>query len=162
MKYSAIEICKIGIEVESNGRAYYLEARRRIKDENLKRLLLKLADEESFHEQMYRKILAKLEAEAGLAEACCFDDEYARYIEALAAARTFTSAQSVETGLAAAATPAAILTHAMAFEKDAILWFTEMRRWVDAEEQPVIDQFIAFEKQHLTLLSAEVEKLRRQ
>jgi len=162
MKYNAMEICRIGIEVERNGREYYLQAHRQVTDENLKPVLLRLADEELAHERTYQRILEKLQADAQATEACCFDEEYGRYLEALAASRTFTDALPVATFLAGVATPAEILVRAMDFEKDAILWFTEIRKWVDADDQPVIDQFIAFEKEHLTILLNELEKLKGQ
>lgn len=159
MNFSAIEICKIGIEVERNGYRFYEQAQAKVNNESLHKMFGELAEAEKIHERTYIKILEQLEAEQGSQEDCCFEQEYSAYLTALANSRVFTADRTPESVIAGIDTPAELITTAMGFEKDAILWLTEMRNWVKDDEKPIIEEFIKYEKEHLATLSTALAKL---
>ncbi|NLH49275.1 MAG: ferritin family protein [Myxococcales bacterium] len=159
MKWSAIEICKIGVEVERNGRAFYLKARDKVADEDLQKLFSRLADAELIHEKTYLQILERLEIADPAESECCYDQEYDIYLGALADTRVFTPQRTVDQIIAPLKTPSDLLRVAMGFEKDAILWLSEMINLVADDEKPVIEEFISYEKEHLAVLMTELKKL---
>ncbi|MDP8224412.1 MAG: ferritin family protein [Candidatus Lernaella stagnicola] len=152
MKFSAVEICKIGVEVERNGYRFYTMAQKKTDSEDLAKLFGELAQAEQMHERTYKQILERLELAEGGEEDCCFDQEYSTYLQALANSRVFTAQRTVEKVLEGIESPEDLVFTAMGFEKDAILWLSEMRNWVEETEKPIIDEFIAYEKEHLSFL----------
>jgi rubrerythrin len=152
MQFSAVEICKIGVEVERNGKRFYTQAAGKVADPALQKLFADLAKAEAVHEKMYLKLQEQLEASGEDEEECCFDQEYSMFLQALANSRVFTPDNTVDMALAKIDRPQDLILIAMGFEKDAILWFTEMRSWVSDEEKPVIEEFISYEKEHLSTL----------
>jgi len=159
MNYSGIEICKIGIEIERNGHQFYTKAAEMIEDDKLKQLLLRLAQDELEHEAVYQRLLDEFASDNEQQEECCFDEHYDAYIKALANARVFTDRNTVERVLGKIEGAVDILETAMGFEKDAILYLTEVRQFVQAKDRGIIDDLIGFEKDHLAILDARLEKI---
>lgn len=156
-KYSAVEICRIGAQLELNGHLFYTKAANITTDLEFKEVLLRLAQDELEHERAYRRIMKELEKEDP--ETCCFDQEYYDYIQSVADRRILTDEAGIEKLISQMSGPIEFLETAMKFEENAIFFFTEIKRFVRAPDVALLDQFIQYEKDHWNILNERREKL---
>jgi rubrerythrin len=147
--FSGNEIIDMAMRIEENGRAFYLAAAERAEDENLAAVLRKLADDEVEHKAVF-EALYKGDEKYSPAEG--YDKEVDAYIKAMAGAQVFAQGKSVADIAKGAKDVFEVLMLAMGAEKDSILYYTEMARWVQPKDKDVITSIAAEEKSHLKTL----------
>lgn len=144
--FSGNEIVDIALRIEENGRKFYLAASERAEDENLAAALTKLADDEVQHKETFHGLY---KAEEPYTLSPEYGEEADAYIKAMAEAQVFAPGKSVSELARSARDIFEVLTLAMGAEKDSILYYTEMREWVQPGDKDVIGRIIAEEKKHL-------------
>jgi rubrerythrin len=155
--FKANEIAKTAVEVERKGRAFYLRLEKAARAENIRDLFHFLAVEEARHEKIFQALLDRL----GDVElpAWATNEEYAAYIRGLIESHALFSDSQVEKRMAAMEDEREAILMAMGFEKDTLLFFTEMETFVPDREKPVVRQCIQEERLHLARLQHMLAEL---
>jgi rubrerythrin len=148
--FSGNEIVDIAVKIEENGQAFYLAAAGRAEDENLAAVLKKLAADEVEHKTTFQ---ALYRADEDYSLDPGYNEEVDAYIKAMASAQVFAPGKSVAEIARGAADIFEVLSLAMGAEKDSILYYSEMKKWVQPKDKDVIGKVIAEEKRHLSDLT---------
>ena len=155
--FSDLEGIRIAIEMERRGESFYRHAARVSKSEETVEMLLSLANEEQYHRAEFERLL-RAECARGMSD-CAYDDETNAYLTAIAAEVVFPK------GLMALKdegfeNPEAVLLHAIASEKDSILFYTEMQqRTADDHSREVFGEIVRQERGHLFRLQRRLAQL---
>lgn len=148
--FSANEIVQLGIQIEKNGREFYLEVAKNSKSPQAKETFNYLAGEELKHEKVFEAMLAvigKYEPQENT------DKEYSEYLTALSKEHVFTEKNTGRTTAAGVKNDLQAIELAIGFEKDSILLFYEMKNLVSADGHPTVDKLIQQEQEHLLKLT---------
>ena len=148
--FRATDILLAAQEVETRGEVFYNRLVETATDEKLKETFRFLAGEEGKHREIFRKLYERL----GQVElpAWAEEDEYVSYLTFLIDSHTLFRLGDVDTIRAFAGNRGEAIQTAMGFEKDTILFFTEMRDFVPEGEKRYIQDCIDEERAHLRLL----------
>ena len=152
--FSDLEGIRIAIEMERRGESFYRRAAKVSKCADTVQMLLSLANDEMHHKAEFER-LYKAESEAGMSDKA-YDDETNAYLTAIAAEVVFPK------GLMALKdegfeNPQAVLQHAIASEKDSILFYSEMQaRTSDEHASDVFAEIIRQERGHLFRLQRQL------
>lgn len=137
------------VQIEKNGLAFYTEVKNKTKFFPVKEVFDYLAKEEVRHEQTFRSLLEKT-GDYELAEA--YPGEYEMYLEAIAGENVFTKTDAMKQLVAKAVSDKEAIDLAIGFEKDSIIFFGELKKFVPSSDQGVVDRIIGEEKEHLVKL----------
>lgn len=152
--FSDLEGIRIAVEMEKRGESFYRRAAKVSKSADTVAMLISLADDEQRHQAEFDR-LYRAASEAGMSDRA-YDDETNAYLTAIAAEVVFPRGLM---GLKEAGfeNPAAVLNHAIASEKDSILFYTEMQeRTPDAQAAAVFAEIIRQEKGHMFRLQRQL------
>ncbi|PIQ89106.1 MAG: hypothetical protein COV72_04745 [Candidatus Omnitrophica bacterium CG11_big_fil_rev_8_21_14_0_20_42_13] len=147
---SAGEIIEIAIQIEKNGRDFYLELETNTKDIKAKEVFKFLAEEEKGHISAFKSILDSVEKNEpkGL-----FSEEYFAYMNALASGHVFTQkdkgreiAKKINSFLEA-------VDMSIGFEKDSIIFYEGVKKFIYEHDKKVVDEIIKQEQAHFKKLS---------
>lgn len=152
--FNAAEVIDMGIEKEKKRRDFYGFAASAFKDKELKDLFAKLRDWEETHIKKFTEIRNSIEEDEASES---FPGELASYIRYAVddilykqvTAQWF--ADNIKSELAA-------IQYGIGFEKDAILFFDELLRYMNPYHKEKIQALINEEKKHLVYLSELKEK----
>ena len=149
--FRATDILLAAQEVETRGEVFYNRLVEITTDPTLKELFVFLAQEETRHREIFRKLYEKL----GQIElpAWAEEDEYVDYLKYLLDSHTLFRLGDVEHLKQFMGTHREAIETAMGFEKDTILFFVEMQEFVPEGERKHIKACIDEERSHLRLLS---------
>lgn len=154
---SARDALRYALQIETNGQAFYREVAARAQDRNARLLFADLADQEARHYRTFAAMLAK----APPAPEPSFEER--RQIEAHLQAlydRALFGGEERGTALAQQAVDeAAAVRAAMAFEKDTLLFFFELRDLVPTAGGAVLAAIIGEEQEHLRQLARVLRDL---
>ncbi len=143
------EVLKLAIEIENNGKEFYEGMAIKVKEEDLKKLLDFLAQEEEKHRKIFEEILENL-GETGIVET--YPGEYQAYMKALSDECVFTQKilkEKIERGFE---NTEQLLDFALRIEKDSIILYTEMKQHVLRNQSP-LDKVVEEERKHFIMLS---------
>ena len=147
--FNAAEIIDIGIEKEKRRRDFYGLVAAQFRDREMADLFTRLRDWEDQHIRKFTDIRNSV-TEDETTES--YKGELAAYMNALVDNMLYESvvatqfAQNVKTPLQA-------IRFGMVFEKDAILFFNELLKYMTAEHRERVIELIDEEKRHLVYLS---------
>ena len=153
--FSDLEGLRIAVEMERRGESFYRRAARVSKCADTIAMLNSLAADEQRHQAEFER-LYRAEEEAGMSSGA-YDDETNAYLTAIAAEVVFPQ------GLMALKTegfenPAAVLSYAIASEKDSILFYGEMQNLTqDERARTVFGEIIRQERGHMFRLQRQLE-----
>ena len=147
--FAASEIVELGIQIEKNGRDFYNTLVRQSKNQKAKDIFQYLAGEEEKHIATFQKILDTVEKYESPE---IYASEYLAYMNALASEYVFTKenkgiqiAQQIKADLEA-------VEMGIGFEKDSIIFYEGIKKFVPAHEQNVVEELITQEQSHLRQL----------
>jgi rubrerythrin len=146
---SAKSVLRWAMEIEESGKAFYEAVAAKAQDREAKLILQDLAYQEERHYRTFQNMLDKVpEADIETDSA-----EYQRYLQT---ALDKALLGGPEKGLALAqqaSNEAEALQAAIAFEKDTLLFFYDLRDMVPASQRETISAIIEQEKSHVKQLS---------
>lgn len=150
--FRANEIAKAAVEIERKGQDFYRRVAAKAKTDKNRELFEYLAEEETKHEAIFAALMERL----GTLElpAWSTQDEYAQYLDALIDSHALFSGGLAEKYMADAEDEETAIRMAMSFEKDTLLFFTEMETLVPQSEKAAVRQCIEEERLHLRRLQA--------
>ncbi|MCX5643049.1 MAG: ferritin family protein [Candidatus Omnitrophica bacterium] len=149
ISYAACEIIKVAIEIEKNGYRFYTEAAKLTKSSSVAELFRNLAQEEIQHQAFFEG-LAKLISQC----ATNGTNQPDEYLSAIADASIIQQKRGMKAIAAGQLTDQEALDIAIQVEKNAILYYTELLRFVTDKEKGMVQELVAEEKRHLTNLTS--------
>jgi rubrerythrin len=155
--FNAEEIYQIGVEVEKNGEAFYLQAAQACPDEDAKKLFSELAAWEKGHISLFEDLKSQLPSQLSDGETLDLDEQKQMYLKAAADSHIFIINKDVKSLVERAADPASILKLALGFEKDSVVLYTTMKSLVPKKlGLDTIDRLINEEVQHVAMLQQKL------
>jgi len=161
ISFNADEVFEMGMDIEQNGEAYYRKAAELTEDPEIKKIFDDLMTAEQQHYETFKKLLENLPAKDTTPLVSDPDDQEYRYLDALVKSRLFNNVREAEEVVSKASGPIEALQGALTFEKDTILFFTEMKaRTREDLGKNEIDRLIAEEREHVIWISGMIKKIR--
>ncbi|HVO76952.1 MAG TPA: ferritin family protein [Candidatus Bathyarchaeia archaeon] len=143
------DIVDIGIEKEKKRRDFYALAAEHFKaKQELSALFARLRDWEIEHIKRFEEIRGTV-SRAQYTESYAGETE--AYMDALVDADLY-AAITPEKFAGLVKTPLEALDRGIGFEKDAILFFSQLSRFIDPRSREIVDRLVNEEKQHLLYL----------
>ena len=153
--FNAVEIMDMGIEKEIKRRDFYGLAAQRFSEKEMKELFTKLRDWEEEHIKKFTEIRAGVkETEA----TDSYPGELKEYMNSLLDDGLYKEV-SADLFSKNIKTPVAAVQYGIGFEKDAILFFEEMLRFMSAAGKDSVQKLVNEEKTHIIYLTELKRKL---
>jgi rubrerythrin len=154
IQFNAETIFEIGIQIEKNGRMFYLEVAKRTADHTIASLFIELAEWEKGHIVLFEMLKAELPDT--MRDDNLFDPEnelYA-YLQAAADSHIFVASADVAQLAAQCHSPTEALDLALRFEKDSVVYYTTLKQVVaDHRGKDKIETLIQEELNHIVILN---------
>jgi len=148
-KFSVCEIVELGTQIEKNGYDFYKTLEETVKDKAASKVFKCLAEEEQGHIETFKKLFRKT---CEYNPEGAYPDEYFSFMRVFASQYVFTrSGRGKELALKVNDMEAGINMGIQA-EKDSIIFYEEMRKYVRKDDRDVINELIQEEKSHLVKL----------
>ena len=147
--FKVTEILKVAIQIEKNGLAFYNQIKERAKNFTVAELFGFLAKEEEKHRKTFEHIL---ESVGDYQPVESYPGEYELYLQALAGDNIFKKEVDLRKLASEVSSDSRAIDLAIGFEKDSIIFYSEMKNFVSKEDHAVVDKVIAEEKEHLLKL----------
>jgi rubrerythrin len=157
LKMTGSDLVEVAVQMERNGQKFYTTAADSVASQRTKALLMRLAQDEVEHLRFFEKLLGSV----GLVDIHeTYPGEYETYLQAYVDGQVFTKARL--DGLLAQKTMSErdALMFGIDSEKDAILYYTEMLRFVAASDHQAIKGVIHEEKKHFAQLCGVLTDLK--
>ena len=160
MNFNAREIFDIGVQIETNGKAFYEAAAKKTAETSTREFFLELAAWEGTHITLFNELRDALPKGAGNVPLFDPNDEAALYLQATADSHVFVKNRDMVALVAGCKSPLDILDIAMTFEKDSVVFYTTMKKVVAKNlGQDKVDRLIDEEIKHIGMLSQRRAKL---
>ncbi len=143
------EIVDVGIEKEKKRRDFYAQAAVHFSQPELKALFLRLREWEEEHIKKFSEIKSRVDQQA---PAESYPGELSLYMQSLVDDRLYQDVSPENFGKRVTS-PQEAVRLGISFEKDAVLFFSELKKYCAEADQQVIEQLINEEKQHIVYLS---------
>ncbi|HID96109.1 MAG TPA: rubrerythrin [Candidatus Latescibacteria bacterium] len=156
--FSGGEILDVAVQIERNGHKFYTELQKTAKDQRVQELAAYLADQELHHFRDFEALRDRLGDFQPSWES--YTGEYEAYVRALAEGHIFGDPASKEL-LNKATGEEEALCMAMGFERDSILFYSEMSNLVPERERGAVEELTEQEKEHLRKLAEILRELRK-
>lgn len=150
--YQGSDIFQFAIRMEENGEKFYNYAASIAKDPKVYGIFTKLASEEVKHRKLFADMFSKIDT---IMPKESYPGEYMAYLQGSIDGKVFSMAASKE--LSDIKDVIAALDFAIARELDSVLYYSEMKKYVTATAQSLLDQVIDEERKHVVILS-EIKK----
>lgn len=159
--FNADEVFEMGMDIEKNGESYYRKAAELTDDPEVRAIFERLMRAETEHYRTFRELREKLPAVDTAPLVSDPEDQEHLYLDALVKSRLFGSEREAEEVAARTGGPLEALQGALTFEKDTILFFTEMQQRTREDlGRAEIGMLIAEERAHVIWISSMIKRLR--
>ncbi len=148
--FSATEIAEIGIQIEKNGRDFYEGVLKLSKNSKSKETFGFLAGEEEKHIKRFEDLLSQVKK---YEPSEAYPGEYFAYLKALSEGYVFTKANKGAEAAKNIKSEKEAVDIGIGFEKDSILFYHEMKKFILGGEQKIVDKLIEEEQGHLKKLT---------
>lgn len=156
--FNADEVFDIGVQIEKNGRAFYLAAKDRTQDPLLKNMFAELAVWEGNHVELFEHLRTTLPADANRHIEFDPDNMIHLYLKAVADSILFVNQNRYTVDSCHSSLE--LLQKALDFERDAVVLYSSMKEVVPLNlGKNEIDKLIAEELNHVGQLTKEISKL---
>ncbi len=148
--FKANEVAHAAVEIERKGQAFYQRVAAAAQTPEAQKLFQYMVGEEAKHEAIFQALANRLEKIE--IPAYSNPEEYEMYLEALINSHALFTGGLAEKLMGDAEDLETAVRMAMAFEKDTLLFFMEMRELVPDSEKEFVTQCIEEERSHLRML----------
>lgn len=149
--FSVRELIEVAIREEQTAAVFYRAAAANTDSKALKDFMLSVAKMEDDHERKFRALLSRVGAYEPAGES--YGGEYESYMAYLTEGRIFPMGQdAVEMARRQPSDEEAVKT-SMEMEKNTLLFYHEMTRFVRVNDRPLLEEIINEERQHVTDLA---------
>ena len=147
---NAGEIVEFAIYIEQNGYKFYSETIKKFKDEKLLQLFQFLADEELKHEKTFNALLKKT---GTFTPPESYPGEYERYMRDFLKTHALANDEALKEKLDSIITADDAVQVALDFEKDSIVLFTALKKYIDEANHKPVDTIIQEELTHIVKIT---------
>jgi len=162
IQLNAETIFEIGVNIEKNGKAFYLEAAKKASDAKIQTLFTELANWEDKHITIFQQLQAELPENAREDNFFDPENELVSYLQAAADSHVFATSINAAKLAEQHNTPVEALNLALTFEKDSVVYYTTMKKVVSEHlGRQKVDLLIDEELQHIAILHAKKKELER-
>lgn len=141
------EMLDMAIRDEESGEAFYAALAETAKDQKLKDRFQAIAAQERYHAARFRTLLTELGAYKPVKQT--YTGEYEEYMGAMLAARAFTTPQEAAAEARKMGAAADAVNTALRMESDTLLFYMEIRGFVETKMKSIVDDIIHEEKEHV-------------
>ena len=159
--FNAFEIFEMAEQIERNGVKFYRRAAEIFADRDISQILLKFADMEVEHEKTFADMRKQLSSKQR--ELMTFDpeNEVALYLQAMAGGHVFDLKKDMSLQLTGEESIEDILNMAVQAEKDSIVFYTGLIKFVPAPAgKEKVEDIIGEEQGHIVVLSRKLTALK--
>lgn len=149
------DVVNFAIRIEENGERFYREAAEIITSQPVKELFQRLAEEETKHRKTFERLLSDL---GDYQPPETYEGEYLAYLKDFIDGKAVFKDHPKIGELAKTSSIAGAFDFAIQREMDSILYYQEIKKFMDTRHIDVIDLIIDEERMHFALLS----RLRRE
>lgn len=146
------DLLAAAIQVEKNGRDYFDQAAKNVKAEKVGQALAGISDDEQQHIAAIEALQERLERDSRAAR-IEHTQEYAEYLAALIWGTLFTQPKQGTQMARTVRNDKHALEMALAFEKDALLVYREIKHILPDDYHPALDEIIACEQGHISRIA---------
>ena len=139
------EILEFAVYIEQRGYEFYVGAMKKFSEARITELFQYLADEEFKHEEFFKKLLEQ----SGGVRGGSRDPEYQAYLREFCKAHALADREATAARLAKASGLEEVLDMAMGFEKDSIIFFSELKEIYEKGHSAAVDKIVSEEMGHL-------------
>ncbi len=159
ISFNADEVFEMGMDVETNGQAYYRKAAELSKNDEIKKVFLRLMEEEKKHYETFKELREALPPKSAQPTIVDPEGQEYLYLDALVKSRIFNNVHEAEELASKVGDEIEALRAALTFEKDTILFFQTMKSMTREDlGRNEIDRLIAEERKHVVWISEEIRK----
>jgi rubrerythrin len=155
--FSQDDVIKMALQIEQSGKAFYETAAQKATDPKLTELFRYLAGEEDSHIETFQKL--SNEVKSGSKTLGITKPEDLLYLETMMKSQLFQGADKAINLVQTASTPVEVLSRALDFERDVVLFFVKLFRMVCEKDRKLISKLIK-EEEHILKLSEHHNKLK--
>jgi len=140
------EVIEFAIYIETNGYKFYVETMKKFNDKKLMELFQFLADEEFKHETTFKQLLKQTgtftppESYAG---------EYEAYMKDFLKTHALSNDEALKEKLDSIKTTDDAVQVALDFEKDSIVLFSMLKKYIEDKNKPFVEKIIQEEITHI-------------
>jgi rubrerythrin len=139
------EILEFAVYIEDRGYEFYVGAMKKFSEPRATELFQYLADEEFKHGKVFKKLMEQ----SGAAAAGEQDPEYQAYMKEFVKAHQLGDKEAIQAKLARVVDLEGVLELAMDFEKDSIVFFSELKESFARGNSAPVEKVIREEMGHL-------------
>ena len=155
--YSATEVIEMAIKTEESGRKFYQGFAKKTKSPKLKQLFEFLASEEIKHKRNFTDLYKTIKDSP---QSVPYNwEEMSLYLKAITESRFFLGQTKSINLVKIAKTSKQALDFALGFERDTLLFYTEIISIVSAANRRLVEKIVAQEKNHIRQLQLMKESL---
>lgn len=147
--FSSQDLLEMAIHIEEEGEKFYKSIEEKVEDEKLKGLLNYLAIEERRHAIAFKEIYSQIENEDFVS--AYPDDEANKYLHAWVDSQIFIDWDKL--GSKSIWNIRELLDLAIGLEKDSILFYYEIEKYIPEKDRKILQEIIKQEKLHLAQLT---------
>jgi rubrerythrin len=140
------EAVEFAIYIEQNGYKFYVETLKKFDDEKLMELFQFLADEELKHEKTFRGLLKKT---GTFTPHESYPGEYDAYMKDFLKTHALANDETLQKKLADIKTIDDAVNMALDFEKDSIVLFTMVKKYIEDQNKGHVETIIQEEISHI-------------
>jgi rubrerythrin len=143
------EVLDFAVYIEQNGYEFYTEASKKFSDPKIVELFTYLSQEETKHEKLFKdmtKSADTFEAEES------YEGEFSAYMKEFCATHSLANRNTIRNRLQSLKTFEDVLDMALAFEKDSVVFFSELKNMAAFDRGKVIEKVIKEELDHMRKL----------
>ncbi|NLI98896.1 ferritin family protein [bacterium] len=147
IKFSGYEIGEMAIQIERNGKTFYEVLEKKSNDNDIRAFFKYLAEQESEHMERFKELRDSLSKEGYVAP---YDwDEARDYLSALVAKEVFSDSNMGAKAAESAKDERSAFDAAIGLEKDSLLFYHEMMRFINKEDHPLVEKIAEEERKHI-------------
>lgn len=154
--FSVAEVLDLGIEKEKKRRDFYDAVANKFKEKEMKELFVNLRDWEAEHIEKFQEIKKGVDDTEATES---YSGERQDYMQVLVNEKLYKESTLTEF-MQTVTTPLVAIQHGMGFEREAILFFSELQNFLRDVFRSIVGKLIDEEKQHLIYLGALRKKIR--
>lgn len=156
---SASEVIEFGVYIEQNGYKFYTETRNKFADKGLQELFQFLGEEESKHEKIFKSLLK----EAGeFTPHESYAGEYDAYMRDFLKIHALGNDDLLNKNIKEIKDAAGAVTMALEFEKDSIVLFTMLKKYISGSKgEGLVDKIIQEELTHINKINKFYNQLKK-
>ena len=143
------EIVDFAVYIEQNGYEFYTDTAKKFDNEKMMELFHYLAEEELKHEKTFKQLKEEV---GSFTPHESYEGEYGTYMRDFLKSHTLGNNKVVKEKIAAVKTIDDAIKVALDFEKDSVVFFASLKKFVGPNNVETVEKIVQEEVSHITML----------